>query len=119
LANLYKIKGKYEQAEPLYVRALEIKEQQLGAQHPDTALCLNNLAALYRAQSKYEQAESLYRRALLIYEHQLGGAHPDTARCINNLAFLYKAVTRGIKWPFGPSIALSLDSSNRFLRSNQ
>jgi len=29
------------------------------------------------------------------------------------------SVTHGIKWPPRPSIAISLDSSNRFSRSNQ
>jgi tetratricopeptide (TPR) repeat protein len=44
--------GKYEQAEPLFQRALAISEQQVGAQHPDTASSLNNLALLYQDQGK-------------------------------------------------------------------
>ncbi|WP_084176509.1 tetratricopeptide repeat protein [[Limnothrix rosea] IAM M-220] len=28
--------GKYSEAEPLYRRSLSIREQQLGADHPDT-----------------------------------------------------------------------------------
>lgn len=38
---------KYVQAESLLVRALEIREQQLGPNHAYTAESLNNLAALY------------------------------------------------------------------------
>jgi tetratricopeptide (TPR) repeat protein len=52
LAILYFYQGKYEQAEPLYQRALAIYEQQLGALHPNTATSLNNLAALYNTQGK-------------------------------------------------------------------
>ena len=40
--------GRYSEAEPLFQRSLSIWEQQLGADHPDTASSLNNLAALYR-----------------------------------------------------------------------
>ena len=39
--------GDYAKAEPLYQRTLAIYQKALGAQHPDTAISLNNLAALY------------------------------------------------------------------------
>jgi tetratricopeptide (TPR) repeat protein len=83
-------RARYAEAEPLYQRALQIREQQVGAQHPDTAQSLNNLAALYWNQGKYEQAEPLYQRALQIREQQVGAQHPDTAQSLNNLAALYK-----------------------------
>src|SRR6266516_2618114 len=82
-------RARYAEAEPLYQRALSIREQQLGPEHPDTATSLNNLAALYFDQGKYEQAEPLLKRALAIYEQQLGPNHPDTATSLNNLALLY------------------------------
>ena len=89
-AYLY-ARGLYREAGPLLKRALKIFEEQLGGEHPDTALSLNNLAALYDAQGKYGEAEPLYKRALKIREEQLGGEHPDTAQSLNNLAVLYKA----------------------------
>src|SRR5215813_7612663 len=61
LALLYVLQGKYGEAEPLYKRALAIRERRLGADHPDTATSLHNLAELYRSQGKYEEAEPLYR----------------------------------------------------------
>ena len=36
LAGLYERQGRYEQAEPLYKRALVIVEKVLGPEHPDT-----------------------------------------------------------------------------------
>jgi tetratricopeptide (TPR) repeat protein len=83
-------RARYAEAEPLYQRALSIREQQLGPDHPDTATSLNNLAPLYRNQGKYEQAEPLLKRALSIWEQQLGPHHPDTAQSLNNLAELYR-----------------------------
>jgi len=71
-------RARYEQAAPLYQRALAIREQELGPHHPDTARSLNNLAQLYWAQGKYPEAEPLYQRALAIYEQELGASHPST-----------------------------------------
>jgi Tetratricopeptide repeat len=47
-----KERARYTEAEPLYQRALAIREQQLGAQHPDTATSLNDLANLYQTQDR-------------------------------------------------------------------
>ena len=81
----------YATAQPLYERALSIREQALGPQHPDIALYLNDLAELLRAQSKYVAARPLYERALAIREHVLGPEHRDTATSLNNLALLFRA----------------------------
>jgi tetratricopeptide (TPR) repeat protein len=85
LANLYYSQGKYEQAEPLYIQALELRKQLLGENHPDTATSLNNLANLYYSQGKYEQAEPLYIQALEIAEQTLGENHPLRVTIRNNL----------------------------------
>jgi len=94
LAALYESMGRYEEAEPLYVRSLSIWEQQLGADHPSTATSLNNLAALYESMGRYAEAEPLYVRSLSIREQQLGAYHPDTATSLNNLAALYESMGR-------------------------
>ena len=46
LAALYHAQGKYAEAEPLYQRALAIREKAFGPEHPDVATSLNNLAQL-------------------------------------------------------------------------
>ncbi|PZV28257.1 MAG: pilus assembly protein PilF [Snowella sp.] len=89
LAFLYYSQGKYDEAEPLYLRSLSIYENQLGENHPDFANSLNNLAALYHSQGKYDETEPLYLRSLSIREKQLGENHPDVATSLNNLASLY------------------------------
>lgn len=38
--------GNYDEAEPLFTRALAIREKALGPEHPDVASSLNNLAVL-------------------------------------------------------------------------
>ena len=80
----------YAEAEPLLQRALHIREKVLGAEHPDVAQSLNNLAELYRIQGRYKQAEPLYQRALHIREKALEPEHPDVAKNLHNLAELYR-----------------------------
>jgi CHAT domain-containing protein/Flp pilus assembly protein TadD len=82
-------KGQYGQAIPLAERALMLREKVLGAEHPDTATALNNLALLYQNKGDYAQAEPLFRRALTIREKMQGAEHPDTSTALNNLARLY------------------------------
>ncbi|CAN0113270.1 unnamed protein product, partial [Ectocarpus sp. 12 AP-2014] len=50
LAGLRQSQGKYDEAEPLYIRAVAIREKALGPDHPDVASCLNNLADLLQSQ---------------------------------------------------------------------
>lgn len=80
--------GRYSEAIPLAERSLAIYEKALGANHPDVALSLNNLAGLYDSQGQYAKAEPLYQRSLAIYEKALGANHPDVATSLNNLAAL-------------------------------
>jgi tetratricopeptide (TPR) repeat protein len=84
----------YDAAEPLYIRALEIRQRQLGDGHPHTAQSLNNLASLYCKLERYHEAEQLYIRSLAIREQYLGVNHLQTATSLSNLAFLYQSMER-------------------------
>ncbi|OBQ28790.1 MAG: hypothetical protein AN483_13835 [Aphanizomenon flos-aquae MDT14a] len=89
LANLYYNQGKYSEAEPLYLDALEMRKQLFTGDHPDVASSLNNLALLYHNQGKYSEAEPLYLDALEMTKRLFTGDHPDVASSLNNLALLY------------------------------
>jgi tetratricopeptide (TPR) repeat protein len=91
LASLYADQKKYEEADPLFRRALRIQEQALGQEHPDVAATLNNLAELYRVQGKDEEAEPLYLRAIRIWKLSEGPEHLHTALGLNNLALIFTA----------------------------
>lgn len=82
-------RGQYAAAEPLFRRALALREAILGSEHPLVASSLNNWAILYRRQGRYTEAEPLFRQALTIREQTLGPEHPDVAASLNNLANLY------------------------------
>jgi tetratricopeptide (TPR) repeat protein len=79
----------YDLAEPLYQRALHIREQTLGLMHLEVTPLLKNLAGLYSDQGKYVQAESLFLQALCIEEPILGPEDTRVAGTVNNLAGLY------------------------------
>jgi len=93
-ASYLRDRARYQEAEPLYQRALRTREQQLGPQHPEVAASLNGLAELYREQGKYAEAEPLYQRALRIREQQLGPQHPEVAETLNRLANIYQDQSR-------------------------
>jgi Tfp pilus assembly protein PilF len=55
-----------------YERALAMREQVSGPEHPDTAGSLNNLGYLLRAQGDLAVAKLYYERALQIFRSRLG-----------------------------------------------
>jgi tetratricopeptide (TPR) repeat protein len=89
LAFLYDNQGKYSEAEPLLLDALEMRKQLFTGDHPDVATSLNNLAFLYNNQGRYSEAEPLYLDALEMRRRLFTGDHPDVASSLNNLADLY------------------------------
>jgi tetratricopeptide (TPR) repeat protein len=90
MAQYLRTRGRYTEAEPLYQRALHVREQAYGPDHSQVAPSLNDLAILYWCLGKYEQAEPLYRRALRIWGQSLGPNHPQVGALLNNLGFLYR-----------------------------
>lgn len=82
------VQGRYSEAEPLYVRVLEILQSSPDPDHPTIAASLNNLAVLYASQGRYAEAEPLYLGALEIDEYSLGSDHPQIAYALSNLASL-------------------------------
>jgi len=58
LAELYRVQGRYAEAEPLYKRALAISEKALGPDHPNVGIPLSNLALLYQDQGRYAEARA-------------------------------------------------------------
>ncbi|MBD2509794.1 tetratricopeptide repeat protein [Nostoc muscorum FACHB-395] len=82
-------RGRYSEAEPLYKKALELRQRLLGEEHPDVAISYNNLALLYSDQGRYSDAEPLHKKALELWQRLLGEEHPDVANSYNNLALLY------------------------------
>ena len=83
--------GAYAEAQPLFERALAIREKKLGPEHTRTASSLNNLALLLWNRGDLARARPLFERALALGEKSLGSEHRDVATRLNNLALVLRA----------------------------
>ncbi len=71
LAVHYHENGAYQQAAPVYARALGAWRQILGPEHPSIGTLLLNLAAIYQHLGDVAAAEPLFRNALGIFENDV------------------------------------------------
>ena len=78
--------GKYEAAEPIFVRALTMKEAAMGPDHQELATDYYNAGLLFFVQEKYEQAEHYLMRSLRIDERKLGADHPELLCTLEHIA---------------------------------
>ena len=70
LAVLYYAQGLYAEAEPLFKRALAIREKALGPEHPHVAKSLENYAGLLRKTYRGSEAAKMEARAKRIRARQ-------------------------------------------------
>jgi tetratricopeptide (TPR) repeat protein len=94
LAILYSKQGRYAEAEPLYLRTLEIRKRVLGEEHPDTLGTIANLGLLYNSTARYEDAAAMFETSLPITRRVLGVHHPITGFAMEGLATAYEALGR-------------------------
>ena len=80
------LQGRSTEAEAAVRRAMDISEEHLGPDHPDTVRLINELAFTLSRQGKHTEAEPLFRRALEAYRHSFGEKHPATLVPLHNVA---------------------------------
>jgi tetratricopeptide (TPR) repeat protein len=85
LAEVYRTEGKYAQAQPCYEEALQIDQQQYGADSLQAAEVLDRHAELYKTLSDYAHAEPMLLRALEIRQRKLPPEHAAIAQVQNDL----------------------------------
>ena len=86
--------GRLDEAEKLYLRALQGFEKAWGPEHTSTLDTVNNLGLLYADLGRLDEAEKLYLRALQGFEKAWGPEHTSTLDTVNNLGMLYKSLGR-------------------------
>jgi eukaryotic-like serine/threonine-protein kinase len=84
--------GDVETAAESFERALALREEALGADHPALWSPLNNLAIARWLGGDAEAARALYLRALPMAEVELGPEHPTIGHLSNNLALALRQV---------------------------
>ena len=87
-----KSRAQFVEAKKNYERALAIGEAVYGPDHPDVAICVNNLGGVLKSLGDIEGAKKNYERALAIDEAVYGPDHPDVAIDVNNLGGVLRAL---------------------------
>ena len=89
LGFLYHKQAKFEEAEPLFRRAVKVKKSLLRKRGLDIANTLNGLGMALYSQKKYKEAEPFYAEALQIRQVRLSPPSEDIAASLLNLAHNY------------------------------
>ncbi len=89
LGVLFSEKGRYNEAEKIFMESKQLREKLSGKEDSDYARSGNYLADLYLRMGQYEQAGRLCMEAKKIREKVLGKEHPDYAASCAQLALFY------------------------------
>jgi tetratricopeptide (TPR) repeat protein len=76
-------------AVPHLKRALELRQDNLGPDHPETLASMNRLANAYSSVGQHRKAIDLHQRRLEIGKATFGPDHPKTLAFTSNLAGTY------------------------------
>jgi eukaryotic-like serine/threonine-protein kinase len=89
LGQSYYMLGEPNLAIAQFQRALDLRRQVRGADHPDTLASLNDLGMAYQNAGKLEHAASLLEDALARRRTVLGSEDPKTLKSLDSLAVAY------------------------------
>jgi len=90
----YRQIGELRAAEPHLERALQIRRDFSGPEHPDTLMSVGRLAWLRHDRGQYAQALELLEESLQISRHKFGGEHITTLGLANTLGIVYSDLGR-------------------------
>ncbi|KAI5799554.1 Tetratricopeptide repeat-domain-containing protein [Pyronema domesticum] len=86
LASVYKMNGRFNEAEKMGSKALEIYERLLGKNHVKTADSMSRLGMVYLAQGRLKEAEELIVEAVEILKRVGCEDHYRLLWAMSNLA---------------------------------
>jgi eukaryotic-like serine/threonine-protein kinase len=83
--------GRYDEAEPLLVEALEIRRRIHGNDHFDVARTLTDLGEIYSQWGQFAKAESMHREQIRVLRRLFPDGHQALANALSDLANLLAA----------------------------
>jgi len=86
LGGLWMSQGRYQDAEPLLERAVELAEQGVGAGHPGLVRPVQMLADCYRLRGRFPEAAALYERSLSLAGRAYGLRSAPAMASLSGLA---------------------------------
>ncbi|KAH7333799.1 hypothetical protein B0J17DRAFT_674129 [Rhizoctonia solani] len=87
-AEVYHATGQYHNEARLWERAISVRKQQLGDNHPRTLAGMSNLARAYQELGNRERAKELLQSTSDVQRHKLGEDHPESLVTKHRLAWL-------------------------------
>lgn len=88
LGEFYKAQDRYDEAEPLFMRALEIRENSLGPDHPNTDIVRNNLKTLLENSKKAKSDTSIDRAFIQQVKTTYGKGHETEFENVKQVEFI-------------------------------
>ncbi|KAI5648098.1 hypothetical protein M9H77_34103 [Catharanthus roseus] len=88
-ARDYFLRGNLDEAEKLFLSALQEAKEGFGERDAHVASACNNLAELYRVKKEFGKAEPLYLEAINILEESFGPDDVRVAAALHNLGQFY------------------------------
>jgi TonB family protein len=97
-AQVLKLAGEGKNAEALAVarRVLDLRERELGREHPSVASALQNIAVINQRLGANDEAKSFFKRALAIYEKSGDEYTPQLINTLDGLITLEDDIGRAI-----------------------
>ena len=90
IAQAYESAGRFDEAIPLYEKALADSVRVRGDDHPDVLGARNNLAVAYRVMGRLSEAIALFEEVVADSVRVLGPDRPHTLASRGNLAVAYQ-----------------------------
>lgn len=94
LGLVYQQGGRYQEAEEVLRRSLQLRLKIYGRQHRYYAQSLNSLASVLQDIGETAESEKLFKDTLQIYTDLFGNKHPLVADTLNNLGSLHRSTDR-------------------------
>lgn len=94
LGSIYRYLGRYRMAEEHLKRALQIRQEHLGEEHPYTLSVMHQLIIQYWEQARYKEGELLAIKGLEGRRRVFGEEDQKTLYSMNILALIYQGQGR-------------------------
>jgi eukaryotic-like serine/threonine-protein kinase len=91
---VYEEQGKLAESLEVKQRVLAAREKLYGADHPDVAISLNNMASTLMLMGRSEEALAAMQRVLSIRERANGPEHLETGQALHNMGELLRHLGR-------------------------
>lgn len=88
LGNHYREQDRLDEAEQMYLQALEGRKNTFGPEHASTLEIVITLGSLYKDLDRLSEAETMFHQALEARRKTLGPEHPSTLEIVGILSNL-------------------------------